>query len=81
MDVSLTTEVMAISVIFWPLGQNLVAVATPLSPFVPKLVAMVMPLCPVYGSVTDEFPDGTYTISKPNSAWMCRLQLKLWPFL
>jgi len=38
------------------------------------------PLSFVYGSVTDEFPDGTNPISKPNSAWMCRLQLKLWPF-
>jgi len=35
----------------------------------------------VYGSVTDEFPDGTNPISKPNSAWICRLQLKLWSFL
>ena len=39
------------------------------------------PLSLVYGSVTDEFPDGTNPISKPNSAWICRLQLKLWPFL
>jgi len=39
------------------------------------------PLSLVYGSVTDEFPDGTNSISKPNAAWMCRLQLKLWPFL
>jgi len=40
------------------------------------------PLSLVYGSVTsvtDEFPDGTNPISKPNSASMCRLQLKLWP--
>jgi len=35
----------------------------------------------VYVSVTDEFPDGTNPISKPNSAWMCHLQVKLWPFL
>jgi len=35
----------------------------------------------VFGSVTGEFADGTNPISKPNSAWMCRLQLKLWPFL
>jgi len=39
------------------------------------------PLSLVYGSVTDQFPDGTNPISIPNSAWMCRLQLKLWPFL
>jgi len=38
------------------------------------------PLSLVYGSVTNEFPDGTNPISKPNSAWMCGLQLKLWPF-
>jgi len=35
----------------------------------------------VYGSVTDEFPDSTYPIAKPNSAWICCIQLKLWPFL
>ena len=35
----------------------------------------------MYRSVTDEFPDGTNPISEPNSAWMCGLQLKLWPFL
>jgi len=28
------------------------------------------PLSLVYGSVTDESPDGTNPISKPNSAWM-----------
>ena len=39
------------------------------------------PLSLVYGSVTAEFPDGTYPISKPNSAWICGLQLKLWSFL
>jgi len=39
------------------------------------------PLSLVYGSVTDEFPDGTNPISKPNSAWTCCIQLKLWPFL
>jgi len=39
------------------------------------------PLSLVYGSITEEFPDGTNPISKPNSAWMCRLHLKLWPFL
>ena len=35
----------------------------------------------VYGSVIDEFPDSTNPISKPKSAWMCCIQLKLWPFL
>jgi len=39
------------------------------------------PLSLVYGSVKDEFPDGTNPISKPSSVWICRLQLKLWPFL
>jgi len=39
------------------------------------------PLSLVYGSVTYEFPDSTDPISKANSAWLCRLQLKLWPFL
>jgi len=38
------------------------------------------PFSLVYGSVTDKFPDGTNPISKQNSAWMCRLQLKLWLF-
>jgi len=32
------------------------------------------PLPREYGSVRDEF-------SKPNSAWICRIQMKLWPFL
>jgi len=35
----------------------------------------------VYESVTDESPDSTNPIAKPNSAWMCWLQLKLWPFV
>ena len=39
------------------------------------------PLSLVYGSVIDEFHDGTNPISKPNSAWICCIQLKLWPFL
>ena len=39
------------------------------------------PLSLVYGSVTYEFPGGTNPISKPNSAWICCIQLKLWPFL
>ena len=34
----------------------------------------------MYESVTDEFIDSTNPISKPNSAWICHLQLKLWPF-
>jgi len=52
---------------------------------VPKLVAMAsslaMPLSLVYGSVTDEFSNSTNPISKPNSAWIRCIQLKLWPFL
>ena len=39
------------------------------------------PLSLVYASVIDEFHDGTNPISKPNSAWICCIQLKLWPFL
>jgi len=39
------------------------------------------PLSLVHGSVTGELPDGINPISKPNSAWICRLQLKLWPCL
>jgi len=35
----------------------------------------------VYGGVTDEFPDVINPISKPNSVWICCVQLKLWPFL
>jgi len=49
--------------------------------FVPKLVAMVTPLCPLCTVELDEFPDSTNASVKPNSAWICRLQLKLWPFL
>jgi len=39
------------------------------------------PLSIVYGSVIDECPNGTNPFSKPNSAWICCIQLKLWPFL
>ena len=39
------------------------------------------PLFLVYGSVTDEFPDSINPISKLNSAWICCIQLKLWPIL
>jgi len=39
------------------------------------------PLPLVYGSVIDEFPCSTNPISKPNYAWICSIQLKLWPFL
>jgi len=36
----------------------------------------------VYGSVTDEFSGTQCTdhVSEANSAWICRIQLKLWPF-
>jgi len=39
------------------------------------------PFSLVYGSVIDEFPDWTNPIPKPNSALICCIQLKLWPFL
>ena len=39
------------------------------------------PLFLVYGSVTYEFHDSTNPISKPNSARICCIQLKLWPIL
>ena len=48
---------------------------------VPKLVAMVTPLCPLCtGRVTYQFPNSTNPMAKPNSAWIWRIQLKLWPF-
>ena len=117
---SLTTEVKAIFVIFWPiLAKIWLPWQRPLDPCNQKCLLWIgrprkppvisnhilvissrnaficiysnlchkigchgnAPLSLVYGSVTDEFPDGTYSISKPKSAWMCRLQLKLWPFL
>jgi len=34
----------------------------------------------MYESVTNEFTDRTNPISKPNSAWICCIQLKLWSF-
>jgi len=39
------------------------------------------PLSLVYGSVTHEFHDSRNPISKPNSAWICCIQLKLWLFM
>ena len=39
------------------------------------------PLSHVYGNVIDEFPHSTKPIAKPNSASICCIQLKLWPFL
>jgi len=120
MDMSYTTEVMAIFVKFWlilakiwlpwqrpldPCNQKcLLWIGRPQKPPVISnrilvishtnaLICIYSNFCPkigchdnaplslVYGSVTDEFPDGTNPISKPNSAWMCSLQLKLWPFL
>jgi len=51
------------------------------SNFSPKIVchgnALLSLAC---GSVTDEFADSTNPISKPNSAWTCRIRLKVWPF-
>jgi len=38
------------------------------------------PLSLVYRSVTDDFTNSTNPMSKPNSAWICCIQLKLWPF-
>jgi len=38
------------------------------------------PLSHVYGSVIDEFPHSTNPIPKPNSALICCIQLRLWPF-
>jgi len=121
MDVSLTTEVMAISLFIWPIlaiiwlpwqrsldhcnQKCLLWMGWPRKPpaisscihfifcrnafmciysnFSPKIGCCGKPLRPliVYGSVTDEFPDGINRISKPNSAWMRRLKQKLWPFL
>ena len=119
MDISLTTEIMAIFVIFWPIlakiwlpwqrpldlcnQKCLLWIGRPRKPpvisnhilaishrnaficiysnFSPKIGCHGnAPLSLVYGSVKDEFPDGTNPVSKPNSAWICRLQLKLWPF-
>ena len=120
MDMSHTTEIMAIVVIFWPiLAKIWLPWQRPLDPcnqkcvlligqrrkphvisnripdvssrnafictysnfFLPKFVAMVTPMCPLCTDESGEFPDSTNPISKPNSAWICRLQLKLWPFL
>ena len=48
---------------------------------VPKLVAMVTPLCPLCTGVSQMNSPMAQTLSQNNSAWICRLQLKLWPFL
>jgi len=116
MDMSLTTEVIAIFVIFWPIlakiwlpwqrpldscnQKCLLRIGRPRKPpvisnhilaishrnaficiyrnFSPKIGCHGnAPLSLAYGSVIDEFPDGTNPISKPNSLWICRLQLKL----
>jgi len=39
-----------------------------------------IPLSLVYRHVLDELPDNTNPIWKRNSAWICRIQVKLWPF-
>jgi len=39
------------------------------------------PLSLVYGSLTDEFLDSAKADSKPNSARICCIQLKIWQFL
>jgi len=52
------------------------------SNFIPKIGCHGnAPLSLVYRGVTDEFHDSTNPISRPNSAWTCCIQLKLWPFL
>jgi len=38
------------------------------------------PLSLVYGSLTDEVLNSANPVSKPNSARICCIQLKLWPF-
>ena len=49
---------------------------------VAKLAAMVTPLCPLCTGVSQmNSPVAKNRISKPNSAWICHIQLKLWPFL
>jgi len=120
MNMSHTTQVMAIFVIFLPiLAKKVVAVATSLRPCNQKCLLWIVgprklpvisnrilvssrrnaficiynyfspkigchgnaPLTLVYWSFTDEFPDSTNPISKPNHACICCIQLKLWPFL
>jgi len=51
------------------------------SNFSPKIGCHGNALCPLCTVESDEFLDSTNPISKPNSAWICHLQLKLWPFL
>jgi len=119
MDVSHTTEIMAIVVIFWSILTKIwLAWQRPLDPcnqkcllwidqrrkphvisnrifvishrhaciciysnFSPKIGCRGnATLSLVYGSVTDEFSDSANPVSKPNSAWICCIQLKLWPF-
>jgi len=117
---SLTTEVMSIFVIFWPiLAKIWLPWQRPLdscnqkcllwidrprkTPVISNRILVIShtnasiciysyfspkigchgnaPLSLVYGSVTDEFPNSTNPISESNSAWICRIELKLWPFL
>jgi len=47
---------------------------------VPKLVAMVTPLCSLCTGVSQMNSLMVYPIAKPNSAWICCIQLKLWAF-
>jgi len=39
------------------------------------------PVSLVYGNLTDEFLDSANPVSKPNSARLYCIQLKLWPFM
>jgi len=119
-ELSLTTEVMAIFLIFWPTlakiwlpwqrpldpcnQKCLLCIGRPRKPpvisnrilvifhtntficihsyFSPKIGCHSnAPMSLVYGSVTDEFAHSINPISKPNSARICCIQLKLWPFL
>ena len=63
-----------------PVISNWIPVASHSNVFkailVPKLVLSLM-----YRSVTDELPDSTNPISKPISAYIWCIQLKLWPLL
>ena len=44
-------------------------------------IAIIVPLSLVYDSGTDEFTDSTNAMSKTSFAWICHIQLKLWPFV
>jgi len=63
----------------WPTTKtpcNHISVVSRRNAFMPTIA----PLSPVYDSVTDQFTESKNPISKPNSAWICHIQLRLWPF-